>query len=92
MVMLRAIFVAWGLFLCMSGGSLLMIDKLVLTFTEEPSEGNEQDDEEFRGLFMEEPTDENQKVFNPPDWLAFSLMSVGSVTTLYAIALPKRRD
>lgn len=91
MVILRAIFVAWGLFLCLSGGSLLMIDKMVLTFKEDTTDKN-QDDEEFRGLFMEEPDANDQKVFNPPDWLAFSLMSVGSVTTLYAIALPRRRD
>ena len=35
---------------------------------------------------------DDQKVFDPPEWLAFSLMSVGTVTMLYAIALPKRRD
>lgn len=92
MPMLRAIFVAWGLFLAMSGGSLLMVDKMVLTVKDEPpKEEVVQDDEEFRGLFMGESVNK-QKVFDPPEWLAFSLMSVGTVTMLYAIALPKRRD
>jgi len=31
-----------------------------------------------------------QKVVDPPDWAAFSLMSIGSVTILYAIALPRK--
>jgi hypothetical protein len=91
MIMLRAIFVSWGLFLAMSGGSLLLVDKMVLTFQDEPAEDATQDDEEFRGLFMGKSVDD-RKVFDPPEWLAFSLMSVGTVTMLYAIALPKRRD
>jgi len=89
--MLRAIFVSWGLFLAMSGGSLLLVDKMVLSVKDEPKEEAAQDDEEFRGLFMSKSIDD-QKVFDPPEWLAFSLMSVGTVTMLYAMALPKRRD
>ena len=91
MLMLRAIFVSWGLFLAMSGGSLLLVDKMVLSVKDEPKEEAAQDDEEFRGLFMSKSIDD-QKVFDPPEWLAFSLMSVGTVTMLYAMALPKRRD
>lgn len=43
------------------------------------------------------PVDEKKKavkkkprVIQPPDWAAFSLMSIGTVTMLYSIALPKR--
>ena len=91
MVMLRALFVSWGLFLAMCGGSFLLVDKMVLSIKDEPKEEVAQDDKEFRGLFMGESLDE-QKVFDPPEWLAFGLMSVGTVTMLYAIALPRRRD
>ncbi len=51
----------------------------------------------FRGLFVsneqppQQPFGPNKKVLNPPDWAAFSLMSIGCVTMLYAAALPKKR-
>ena len=32
------------------------------------------------------------RVIDPPDWAAFSLMSIGSVTMLYSFAVPRRRD
>lgn len=84
--MLRSLFFAGGLFVALWGGSFLMVDEMVLTFKDEPKEER---DEEFRGLFMSK--DENdRKVFNPPEWAAFSLMSIGTVTMLYAVALPKR--
>lgn len=84
--MLRSLFFAGGLFVALWGGSFLMVDEMVLTFKDEPKVER---DEEFRGLFMSK--DENdRKVFNPPEWAAFSLMSIGTVTMLYAVALPKR--
>jgi hypothetical protein len=49
----------------------------------------QQQDEEFRGLFITRDGGD-QAVFDPPEWAAFSLMSIGTVTMLYAIALPKR--
>jgi len=84
--MIRAIFFAGGLFVALCGVSFLMVDKMVLTASaSEP----EQRPREFRGLFMEKSTDD-KKVFNPPEWAAFCLMSVGTVTMLYSVALPKR--
>lgn len=37
------------------------------------------------GLKLKRP-----RVINPPDWAAFSLMSIGAVTMLYAVALPRK--
>lgn len=84
--MLRAIFFAGGLFVALWGGSFLMVDEMILTAKEEP---REERDDEFRGLFMSKD-EQNRQVFNPPEWAAFSLMSIGTVTMLYAVALPKR--
>ena len=41
-----------------------------------------------------EPTPQISKprVIDPPDWAAFSLLSIGSVTMLYSFAVPRRKD
>lgn len=85
--MIRAIFFSGGLFVALCGASFLMVDKMVLTVDTSEAEERTQ---EFRGLFMEE-AESDQKVFNPPEWAAFFLMSVGTVTMLYSVALPKRQ-
>ena len=82
--MVRAVFFAIGLFIALWGGSFLVIDKLVLNSdAEHPWQGG------FRGLFGA-ASPARKKVIDPPDWAAFSLMSVGTVTMLYAVALPKK--
>lgn len=82
--MLRSVFFAGGLFVTLWGASFLLVDKMVLHAKDEspPEPG-------FRGFFTTLNA-EQQKVFDPPDWAAFSLMSVGTVTMLYAVALPKK--
>ena len=82
--MMRATFFAIGLFIALWGGGFLVIDKLVLSTDSGPTaQGG------FRGLFGG-VAPARQKVIDPPDWAAFSLMSVGTVTMLYAVALPKK--
>lgn len=83
--MLRSMFFATGLFVALWGVSFLFIDKVVLTARQDG-----QRDAGFRGLFTR-TNSLSQRVFDPPDWAAFSLMSVGSVTMLYAVALPKKK-
>jgi hypothetical protein len=82
--MVRATFFAIGLFVTLWGVGLLFVDKMVLTVKAAsiPQTG-------FRGLFTAVATDKPQ-VIDPPEWAAFSLMSVGTVTMLYAVALPKK--
>lgn len=82
--MIRSIFLSVGLFVFLWGTSLLFIDKVVLNEKDDTAR-----DADFRGLFTTVNAD-HQKVFDPPEWCAFSLMSVGSVTMLYAIALPRK--
>ena len=86
MHMIRAIFFAGGLFVALCGTSFLMVDKMVLTASVSKTEERTR---EFRGLFMEEEAQSDRKVFNPPEWAAFCLMSIGTVTMLYSVALPK---
>ncbi|QDT97445.1 hypothetical protein [Gimesia aquarii] len=89
--MFRSTFFATGLFVMLTGASFLFVDKLVLSHkvtTQEPQQVREP---EFRGfLGMTSLNKDKQEELNPPDWAAFSLMSVGAVTMLYAVALPKR--
>ncbi|MDA0810618.1 MAG: hypothetical protein O3B68_21710 [Planctomycetota bacterium] len=86
--MIRAIFFAGGLFVALCGTSFLMVDKMVLTASASKTEERTR---EFRGLFMEEEAQSDRKVFNPPEWAAFCLMSIGAVTMFYSVALPKRQ-
>ncbi len=82
--MLRGTFFSIGVFITLWGVSLLFVDKLVL---------NVQDDAArtpgFRGMLAGK-SPQQPKIIDPPEWAAFSLLSVGAVTMLYAIALPKK--
>jgi hypothetical protein len=88
---MRATFFSIGLFVGLWGTSLLFVDRMVLTMTEEPQQ--QQREQGFRGLFSAAPQQrEQQKIIDPPEWAAFSLMSIGSVTMLYSLALPKKKQ
>ena len=83
--MLRAFFFAGGLFIATWGITFMMVDQMVFTWKEPP-----QRDPEFRGFFTT-LNEKRQRVLNPPQWAAFCLMSIGTVTMLYSVALPKPR-
>lgn len=84
--MVRSIFFALGMFIALWGGAFLLVDKLVLNTDSDPTaQGG------FRGLFGG-ASQSRKKVVDPPDWAAFSLMSLGTVTMLYAVALPKKKQ
>ena len=84
--MLRSMFFSVGMFVTLWGVTFLFVDKLVLSVADEKTRPHD-----FRGLFTSLNKD-RKKEFNPPDWSAFSLLSLGSVTMLYAVALPKKKD
>ncbi len=83
--MLRSCFFSLGLFVALWGGAFLVIDKMVLNTDADPQAQG------FRGLFGG-ANQAKKKVIDPPDWAAFSLMSLGTVTMLYAVALPKKKE
>lgn len=82
--MLRSTFFAMGLFVALWGVSFLMVDKVVLTLRDSTPKNPQ-----MRGLFLTSGPDRKQ-VLDPPDWAAFSLMSIGAVTMLYSVALPRK--
>jgi hypothetical protein len=84
--MLRGTFFSIGMFITLWGISLLFIDKLVLNMPDDGAARNQN----FRGSYQGQQA-QKQKVIDPPEWAAFSLLSVGAVTMLYAIALPKKQ-
>jgi hypothetical protein len=84
--MVKSCFFAIGMFATLCGVSLLFVDKVVLNGNEEP-----QTESAISSMFSS-VTPEQQKVIDPPEWAAFSLMSVGAVTMLYSVALPKKRE
>jgi len=87
--MLRGTFFSVGMFITLWGVSLLFVDKLVLNMPEDVAARTPG----FRGMYQgnqQQQQQQRQKVIDPPEWAAFSLLSVGAVTMLYAIALPKK--
>jgi hypothetical protein len=82
--MMRACFFATGLFVALWGVTFMMVDKVTLNLKAESARPAG-----FRGLFAGVSPDRKQ-VFDPPDWAAWSLLSVGTVTMLYSVALPKK--
>ncbi|MFO0919415.1 MAG: hypothetical protein U0872_14040 [Planctomycetaceae bacterium] len=85
--MLRASFFSAGLFVCLWGMAFLHVDKIVMHNTDEKL----QRDENIRGMLSNQQIEkEIRRIIDPPDWAAFSLLSAGAVTMLYAVALPRK--
>lgn len=81
--MLRASFFAGGMFIILLGISTMFVDKLVLHGKEDGRH-----DPNFRGFYTT-VNESRQYQFDPPDWAGFSLLSVGGITILYSLALPR---
>jgi hypothetical protein len=83
--MLRSIFFSAGLFIALAGLLFFFVDKVVFNSRDEQIRQSG-----FRGLFM--PARVSQpRVVDPPDWTSFSLISIGAVTMLYSVALPRKK-
>jgi hypothetical protein len=80
--MIRSFFLSLGLITGLLGVSCLAIDRVVL---KTPS-----DRRALPGLrnLVTGVSNDRKQVIEPPDWMAYALMSVGSVMTLYTVALP----
>jgi hypothetical protein len=79
--MVRAAFLALGAFLAVLGAQCLAIDRFELR-------PDSQAVEPAGGLFSQ-PQAPAARVVEPPEWAAWSLMSVGAVTMLYAHTLKR---
>jgi hypothetical protein len=85
--MLRGTFFSIGMFIALWGASLFFVDKIVLKVADDPAARPPG----FRGMLANQSQQKQQRVIAPPDWVSFSLLSVGAVTMLYAVALPRKQ-
>jgi hypothetical protein len=85
--MLRGTFFSIGMFIALWGASLFFIDKVVLKVADDAAHRPPG----FRGMYAGNQQQQNGRVLQPPDWVSFSLLSVGAVTMLYAVALPRKQ-
>ena len=83
--MIRSFFFAVGIYLITCGMTCLFIDRVVFN-----SRGEAASPHGKRTYFIS-ATDDRPIEFYPPAWLPFSLLTLGAVTTLYAVALPNPR-
>jgi len=81
--MYRAGFLAFGLYLVLLGGGLFFVDELTL---------NQKISSRAAPLLnvLAQPDSSGRHHLHPPEWAPFSLLGLGVITMLYAIALPKQ--
>ncbi|QDT63770.1 hypothetical protein [Calycomorphotria hydatis] len=94
--MLRALFISVGLFITLCGGVLLFVDRLVLnSMVTEATSGPvaaARDHWAVNHMLVHRTSTNGaivQEELDPPDWMAYAVLSVGSVQMLYAVALPR---
>ncbi|MHB1036230.1 MAG: hypothetical protein ACYC35_15675 [Pirellulales bacterium] len=76
--MLRAFFVALGIYFCIVGVECMLVEKTVFVTHGDPAPGS-----------LTESVGRAREVI-VPDWVPWSLMSAGAVTMLYTVTVPKR--
>jgi hypothetical protein len=74
-------FFATGTFAALCGAVLFRVDRVVLTRSE--------DDARVVDVISRNIADDRREI-DPPVWLAYTLVSTGLLTVLYALALPKK--
>jgi hypothetical protein len=74
-------FFATGTFAALCGAVLFRVDRVVLTRSE--------DDARVVDVISRNIADDRREI-DPPEWLAYTLVSTGLLTVLYALALPKK--
>lgn len=80
--LIRAAFFAFGLTLAGSGSLLFAVDSITLKkrVSEAPVPAMS---------WVTSATKDGRRIITPPDWIPFTLIGIGGVTVLYAVALPK---
>lgn len=84
--MWRTLFFTLGLFVALLGATCFFVESVTLKAAEKPADG-------WRGVVARVRNtvgSPERKTIEPPEWAAFSLISLGAVTMLYAVALPRR--
>ena len=81
--MIRALFFAVGLWLVLTGGTLLAVERVTLRVPDGVTEPV---------VSLAVVAEDGTQTVAPPQWVGFAVTSLGAVVTLYAAALPGRRD
>ncbi len=79
--MIRSFFLSVGMFVLFCGAAFLVIDRIVL------KTGQEQGNQEIAAVqsYFLQVNGDNKHELTPPDWSAYGLMAVGSLTILYTV-------
>jgi len=79
--MIRSSILSLGMFVLLCGAAFLMVDRIVL------KSGPGQSEQEMTALqsYFLQVNQNNKHELTPPDWTAFGLMAVGSLTILYTV-------
>lgn len=81
--MWKALFLAIGISVCIMGGECLLIEKAVLAATN-TKQADASGSEQVKLL------PDGKREYTPPDWLPWTLLSVGAVVILYSFTIPHR--
>jgi hypothetical protein len=81
-VLTRAFFLGTGVYVALFGATLFLVDRITLVAHSASTSSA------FLTWLTTNASGEG-RVLNPPDWAPYTLVAVGTVTVLYAIALPK---
>lgn len=79
--MLRAFFLAIGTYLIIAGAQCLAVDRVFWQATGEPVPS---------AIPFQKPAAPQPKEFPPAPWVAWSLMTTGTVVCLYSFTITKR--
>ena len=87
--MWRSFVIAAGLSMCLLGGEFMVVDRVVM------AEDRSTPDDLYPYSFDQEMQDlagfsAKNRVFVPPDWAPWGLLSAGAMTVLYGATLPRR--
>ncbi len=80
--MIRAAFLSAGLYVVLCGAGCLFVDDVQLS-SRVPGEPA------FLLNLLTQVDSEGRRHVHPPEWIPFTLMGLGGVTMLYAVALPR---
>lgn len=80
--MIRALFFGLGTFVGLWGMSLFAVDGVLLTLTPEAAQSR-------MIQAVSTAITDGRRVVDPPDWVSYTLVGMGSLTMLYSVALPR---
>ncbi len=83
--MWRAFFLAVGIYLCILGAQCMVVDNFVLASS--ASAAPPADQQSFFGGGV--PAAAPARVWTPPEWAPWSMLSTGAVVILYSLTLAK---